>query len=203
MPTFLKYFPVVMEPGVLTDINWNDISGLFVQSPVLLMTYVDNDILLAMSRQWVWEADTPEGYHPRRSLAIVKLYPGARVYALTTVYVPAVQERLQFLTTLTSLHSLWMEAAALIYMLKNCIYMPEPSSGNHFTLLSLARDKNISIGVLSSFVAAKLMVSSTHGSMGVHLKLPGRFGPDLDSDDLFSEPALCRGPIWKNTDFIV
>ena len=64
MPTFLKYFPVVMEPGVLTDVNWNNISGLFVWSPVLLMTYIDNDVLLAMSRQWVWEADTPEGYHP-------------------------------------------------------------------------------------------------------------------------------------------
>ena len=64
MPTFLKYFPVVMELGVLTDVNWNNISGLFVQSPVLPMTYVDNDVLLAMSRQWVWEADAPEGYHP-------------------------------------------------------------------------------------------------------------------------------------------
>ena len=52
-PTFLKYFPVVMEPGVLTDINWNDISELFVRSPVLPMTYVDNDVLLAMSRQQI------------------------------------------------------------------------------------------------------------------------------------------------------
>ena len=156
-PTFLKYFPMVMEPGVLTGVNWNNISGLFVQSPVLPMTYVDNDVLLAMSKQRVWEADTPEGYHPRSSLAMVKLYPSAPVYALTTVYVPALQERLQFLTALTSLHSLQMEAAALIYMPKNCIYMPEPSSGNHFTLLPLARDKNVSIGALSSFTAAKLM----------------------------------------------
>ena len=124
---------------------------------------------------------------------------------LTTVYVPAVQERLQFLTALTGLHNLQMEAAALIYMPKNCIYMPEPSSGNHYTLLPLARDKNICIGALSSFAAAKLTVSSTHSSsgMGVHLKLPGRFGPDLDSDDLFSEPALRHGPIWKNANFIV
>ena len=203
MPTFLKYFPMVMEPGALTDVNWNNISGLFVRSPVLPMTYVDNDILLAMSRQWVWEADTPEGYHPQRSLAMVKLYPSAPVYALTTVYVPGVQERLQFLTALTSPHSLQMEAAALIYMPKNCMYMPEPSSGDHFTLLPLAGDKNISIGALLSFVAAKLTVSSTHSGMGVHLKLPGRFGSDLDSDDLFSEPALRHGPIWKNADFIV
>ena len=51
MPSFLKSFPVVMEPGVLTDINWNNISGLFMQSPVLPMMYVDNEVLLAMSRQ--------------------------------------------------------------------------------------------------------------------------------------------------------
>ena len=64
MPSFLKYFPLVMEPGVLTDVNWNNISGLFVRSPVLLMTYVDNEVLMAMSRQQVWETDTNEGYHP-------------------------------------------------------------------------------------------------------------------------------------------
>ena len=76
MPTFLKYFPVVMEPGVLTDINWNDISGLFVQSPVLPMTYVNNEVLLAMSKQQVWEADTPEGYHPWCSLGMsVEYWP--------------------------------------------------------------------------------------------------------------------------------
>ena len=63
MPSFLKYFPVVMEPGVLTDVNWN-ISGLFVRSPVLPMMYVDNDVLLAMSKQQVWETDASEGYHP-------------------------------------------------------------------------------------------------------------------------------------------
>ena len=205
MPSFLKYFPVVMEPGVLTDVNWNNVSGLFVWSLVLLMMYVDNEVLLAMSRQWVWETDTNEGYHPRCSLAMVKLYPSAPVYALTTVYVPAVQERLKFLTALSSLHSLQMEAVALIYMPKNCMYMPEPSSGNHYTLLPLTGDKDICKGVLSTFVAAKLTVASTHSSssMGVHLKLPGRFGPDLDNDGLISEPALCHGPIWKNADFVV
>ena len=95
MPSFLKYFPVVMEPGVLTDVNWNNISGLFVWSPVLLMMYVDNDVLLAMSKQQVWETGTNEGYHPRCSLAMVKLYPSTPVYALTMVYVPTVQERMR------------------------------------------------------------------------------------------------------------
>ena len=53
MPTFLL-------PGV----KWNNISGLFVWSPVLPMTYVDRDVLLAMSKQHIWDAATPEGYHP-------------------------------------------------------------------------------------------------------------------------------------------
>ena len=29
-PTFLKYFPITMELGVLADVKWNNISGLFV-----------------------------------------------------------------------------------------------------------------------------------------------------------------------------
>ena len=60
-PCFLKYFPIAMELGVLSDINWNSISGLFVRSPVLLMTYVDSDLLVGMSKQQVWAADTPGG----------------------------------------------------------------------------------------------------------------------------------------------
>ena len=85
------------------------------------------------------------------------------------------------------------------------MYMPEPCSGNHYTLLPLTGDKGICIGALSTFAAAKLTVASTHSSsgMGVHLKLPGRFGPDLNDNGLISEPALCQGPIWKNADFVV
>ena len=64
MPSFLKYFLVAMESGVLTDVNWNNISGLFVRSPVLPMTFVDNDVLVAMSKQWVSETDASEGYYP-------------------------------------------------------------------------------------------------------------------------------------------
>ena len=63
-PTFLKYFPVAMEPGVLADIKWNDISGLFDWSSVLPMTYVDNNVLLAMSRQCVWDVELSVSYHP-------------------------------------------------------------------------------------------------------------------------------------------
>ena len=136
---------------------------------------------------------------------MVKLFPANPVYALETVYMPSIQGRLCFLMALTNLHNLEMEAVALVYMPKNCIYTPEPSSGDHYTLLPLTGEKDISIGVLSAFVAAKLMVASKHGSndMGVHLKLPTSFGPQLDSDYLITKPALCCGPIWKNEEFVV
>ena len=98
-----------------------------------------------------------------------------------------------------------MEAVTLVYMPKNCMYMPEPSSGDHYTLLPLTGGKDITIGVLLAFAAAKLTVASKHGSgnMGVHLKLPASFGPQPDSDDLISETALSRGPIWKNAEFVI
>ena len=89
---------------------------------------------------------------------------------MATVNEPAIQERLRFLMALLGLHQLQMEVAALIYMPKNCTYMPESSSGNHYMLLPLTGDKNICIGALSSFAAAKLTVVSKHSdsNMGVH-----------------------------------
>ena len=136
---------------------------------------------------------------------MVKLFPSAPMYTLATVYVPTIQERLHFLSVLTSLHDLQMEAVALIYMPKGCIYMPEPSSGDHYTLLPLTRGKNICIGALLSFAAARLTVVSKHSgsNMVVHLKLPPNFGPQLDSDDLITEPALHCGPIWRNANLVV
>ena len=124
----------------------------------------------------------------------MKLFPANPVYALMTIYVPSVQGRLRFLPALTNLHNLQMEAVALVYMPKNCMYMPEPSSGDHYTLLPLTGGKDISIGALSAFVAAKLTVAPKHGSgnMGVHLKLPAHFRPQPDSDDLITETALCH-----------
>ena len=82
--------------------------------------------------------------------------------------------------------------------------MLEPSSGNHYMLLPLTGNKDICIGAFSSFVAAKLTVASKHCSsdMGVHPKLPPNFSPQLDSDDLITEPTLCCGSIWKNADFV-
>ena len=98
-----------------------------------------------------------------------------------------------------------MEAATLVCMPKSCIYMPEPSSGDHYTLLPLAGDKNICLGALSMFVAAKLTVASKYSArnMGVHLKLPPSFGPQLDSVNLINKLALHHGPIWKNADLVV
>ena len=84
------------------------------------MTYVNNDVLLAMSQEWVWEGEVDE-FHPPCCLVVVKLFPAAPVYAMATVYIPTVQERLHFLTVLSGLHKLQMEAVALVYMPKDTV----------------------------------------------------------------------------------
>ena len=106
------------------------------------MTYVDNNVLLTMSHQHVWDTDSPESYHPQCSLAVVKIFSAAPVYALAT------QERLHFLRVLTGLHQFQMDMAALVYMPKSCIYMLEPCSGDHYMLLPLTGDKDICIGAV-------------------------------------------------------
>ena len=169
------------------------------------MTYVDNDTLLAMSQQDAWEAEMVDACYPRHSLAVVKLFPSTPVYAMSTVYVPTTQERLRFLTVMSGLHKLQMEAVALVYMPKNCAYMPKPSNGDHYMLLPLTGDKDICIGALTAFTAAKLTVPSKHGhgDMGVHLKLPPNFTLQLDGGDLIDEPALSHGPICRNEEFVM
>ena len=104
-----------------------------------------------------------------------------------------------------ALHSLGMEAAVLVYIPQKCIFMPEPSSGEHFTLLPLTGNPTISIGVLQSFMAAKLTVASKHvqADMGVQLKLLPCFSPQLNDSVLIDEAAFSWGPIWMNEVLIV
>ena len=70
------------------------------------MTYVDNSVMLAMSQQHTWEAESVNACYPRHSLAVVKLFPSTPVYAMSTVYVRATQERLHFLMAMSGLHKL-------------------------------------------------------------------------------------------------
>ena len=98
-----------------------------------------------------------------------------------------------------------MEVVALVYMPKNCAYMPEPSSGDHYMLLHLTGDTNICIGALSTFMAAKLTVASKHGHSGMdmQLKLPPNFSLQLEGSDLIDERARSYGPIWKNEELVI
>ena len=154
-------------------------TGLFTWSPTLPVTYIDNKLLVTMIQDQIWEADLPDLYCPWWCLAIIKVFPAAPQYGLCIVYVPALQAQLTFGVNMKALHNLSMEPVALVYILPNCPLMPEPSSGEHYTLLPLTGDPNISIGALQTFMTAKLTVASRHGwaDMGVQLKLPPCFGP--------------------------
>ena len=114
-------------------------------------------------------------------------------------------KRLRFLTAMMRLHQLNIEAVALVYVPKTCAFTPEPSNGNHYTLLPLTGDPKVCIGPLLTFSAAKLAVVSKHGrgNMGIQLKLPPNFSLQLNGSDLSDEPAFSHGPIWRNEEFIV
>ena len=83
--------------------------------------------------------------------------------------------------------------------------LPEPSSGDHYTLLPLTGDPSICIRPLSVLVAAKLTVASKHGrgNMGVQLKLPSNFTLQLNGGELSDEPVFSQGPIQKNEELII
>ena len=82
-------------------------------------------------------------------------------------------------------------------------FSPQPRRGKHLTLLPISGDPNVDRGPLHSFAATTLPVASRegHGSdMPVRVKLPPCFGSSKRPKmELIWEPALARGPLWKNT----
>ena len=98
-----------------------------------------------------------------------------------------------------------MEAVALVHMPKICMFMPQPSTSDNYTLLPLTGDPGICIGPLSAFTAARLTVASRHGwgDMGMKLKLLPNFSLQLNGGELINEAAFSQGPIWVNEELIV
>ena len=86
------------------------------------------------------------------------------------------------------------------------MFSPQPRGGKHLTLLPISSDPDVDRGPLHSFVATTLPIASRegHGSdMPVRVNLPPCFESlKQPKMELIWEPALARGPLWKNTHFI-
>ena len=206
---FLSYFPLVMESSEDQDrLSWNEVSGLFRCRDAIPATFIDQKILVEqISLDMFGNRDSTE-FAERCSLALFKLITdeGER-YALTVVYLPSSQKWMDMNTALEAMYSTNGNAVALVGMPKaytECAYMPEPTNGEHYTLLPVSGHAGSTFGPVGNFAAAVLTKGSTHVQVNsqVVVKLPGSFTSDTTSRVLIDEEVYQRGPIWTNKDLV-
>ena len=202
-PNFLSYFPVVIESAAKQEnLSWNEVSGLFWHRDAIPATLIDEDLLMQLTTLGVFKKPESCEYAKQHSLVLFRLLTaeGDR-YAITVVYLPSCQKRLDMSTALSAMYS------TLVGMPKNytdCAYMPEPTNGKHYTLLPVSGDAMAAFGPVGDFAAAALTKGSTHVRVGsrIVVKLPGSFTQDPTDNVLMDEEVYRRGPIWDNKDLI-
>ena len=144
-PQFLSHFPMVMEsPEEQERLSWNEVSGLFRYRDAIPATFIDQNILVEQISLDVFGKPDSTEFAERRSLALFKILTGdGERYALTVVYLPSSQKRLSMGVALQAVYTTSGNAVSLVSMPKSyteCAYMPEPTSGEHYTLLPVSGD---------------------------------------------------------------
>ena len=103
---------------------------------------------------------------------------------------------------LTFLKNAKEDSVVLVAMPSKPTYSPQPRKGRYLTLLPISSNPDVDRGPLHVFTAAGLPVASKEGcggDMPVHVKMPSCFGSSkCPKRELMWEPALQRGPLWKN-----
>ena len=208
-PNFLTRFPLAMSSAETPEgLSWNDVTGLFRHHDAIPVTFIDEDRLMEEVRLNVFDKKMPTDFAKRRSLALFKLATEEGLfYGLTVVYLPSRQQRLTMASALEAVFKTEGNAVALAGMPKDysdCAYMPEPSNGEHYTLLPVSGDAAITHGPVGDFAAAQLTKGSVHLQLGsqTEVKLPGNFTHDSGDPGLVDEDVYQRGPIWENKNLI-
>ena len=208
-PNFLTRFPLAMSSAETPEgLSWNDVTGLFRRRDAIPVTFIDEDRLVEEVRLNVFDKKTPTDFAEHRSLALFKLVTEEGLYyGLTVVYLPSHQQRLTMASALEAVFKTEGNAVALAGMPKDysdCAYMPEPSNGEHYTLLPVSGDAAITHGLVGDFAAAQLTKGSVHLQLGsqTEVKLPGSFTDDSGNPGLVDEDVYQRGPIWENKNLI-
>ena len=210
-PMFLQCFPAIMENHISVD--WNTISGVYDRTPTLPITLIDTEILDDwFNHPQVWDV-SHNLQHAQRVLALVRytlLTPykcqPAIVFGASFVFVPAYQARTNLRDGLTFLKSAKEDSIVLVATPSKPTYSPQPRRGRYLTLLPISGSPNVDQGPHHTFAAAGLPVASKeeHGSdMSVRVKMPSCFGSSRHPKrELMWEPALQRGPLWKNVNYV-
>ena len=208
-PNFLTRFPLAMSSAETPeDLSWNDVTGLFKRRDAIPVTFIDEDRLVDEVKLNIFDKKPPADFAERRALALFKLATAEGLfYGLTVVYLPSRQERLTMASALEAVFKTEGNAVALAGMPKDCAdcaYMPEPSNGEHYTLLPVSGDTGVTYGPVEDFAAAQLIKGSVHLQLGTHteVKLPGSFTHESGDRDLVDKVVFQRGPIWENKGLI-
>ena len=210
-PMFLQRFPTIMENQISVD--WNNILGIYDRTPTLPITLIDTEIL----NDWfacpsVWDVSS-NLQHTRRVLAFIRYtlltpYKGqpAIVFGTSFVFIPAYQACTNLRDGLTFLKNAKEDSVVLVVMPAKPTYSPQPRKSRYLTLLPISSNPDVDRGPLHAFAAAGLPVASKEGhggDMPVHVKMPSCFGSSKQpKTELMWEPALQRGPLWKNVHYV-
>ena len=193
-PNFLTRFPLAMSSAEnFEGLSWNDVSGLFRCRDAIPVTFIDEERLVEEVKLNVFDKKTPTDFAERRSLALFKVVSEQNLfYGLTVVYLPSRQQRLTMAAALEAVFKTEGNAVALAGMPKDysdCAYMPEPSNGEHYTLLPVSGDAAVTHGPVGDFAAAQLAKGSVHLQIGsqTEVKLPGSFTHDSRNSGLVDE----------------
>ena len=208
---FLWRFPAIMENHISVD--WNTISGIYDRTPTLPITLIDTEILDNwFTHPSVWDVSS-NLQHAQHVLALVRYmlltpYKGqpAIVFVASFIFIPAHQACTNLRNGLTFLKNAKEDSIVLVAMPSKPTYSLQPRRGRYLTLLPISSNPNVDRGPLHAFTAAGLPVASKEGrggDMPVHVKMPSCFGSSkCPKRELMWEPALQRGPLWKNVHYV-
>ena len=145
-------------------LSWNDVTGLFKRRDAIPVTFIDEQRLVDEVKLNIFDKKPPADFAERRALALFKLATAEGLfYGLTVVYLPSRQQRLTMASALEAVFKTEGNAVALASMPKDyadCAYMPEPSNGEHYTLLPVSGDTGVTHGPVGDFAAAQLIKGS-------------------------------------------
>ena len=130
----------------------------------------------------------------------------AIVFGVSFVFVPAYQAHTNLRDGLTFLKGAKEDSVVLVVTPSKPTYSPQPRRGRYLTLLPISGSPDVDRGPLHTFAAAGLPVASKEGrggDMSVRVKMPSCFGSSKHPKrELMWEPALQRGPLWKNVHYV-
>ena len=210
-PMFLRRFHAIM--GNQISVDWNTVLGVYDRTPTLPITLIDTEILDDwFTRPSVWDVSS-NLQHARRLLAFVHYtlptpYKGqpSIVFGASFIFIPAYQARTNLQDGLTFLKNAKEDSVVLVVTLAKPTYSPQPRKSKYLTLLPISGNPDVDRGPLHMFAAAGLPVASKEGrggDMPMRVKMPSCFWSSKQpKTELMWEPALQRGPLWKNVHYV-